>query len=392
MAGAVADCQLSAAPAAGVRFALATAAEDAAVRRLLRNNPLPGEISLTLEREPDYARGADVAGATDRTILALAGERLAALGRCSVRRRQVDGGARRVGYLAELRLDASARGRFDILRGGYRFFRDLAPEDTPEYFFTSIAADNHRALRLLERGCADLPAYQFLTGFVTLVIPVPRRRTAARRTAAARSRLEARGLRVEPGTCVRIDELVGCLNRHAFRHPLAAVWTPEEVIALARHDLALDGFRLVLAGAQVVACAALWDQRGFRQTVVRGYAGRLRRLRPLLNLSATIFGTPRLPPAGSILALGFLSPFATDPGYGDLLPELVALNLAPAAERGLEFLTLGLAADDPRLAPVRRRFAGREYCSRIYRVAWPGDAPSIAGRAGGPFLPEVALL
>ena len=33
---------------------LATPADEAFLRRLLRDNPMPGSISLTYEREPDY--------------------------------------------------------------------------------------------------------------------------------------------------------------------------------------------------------------------------------------------------------------------------------------------------------------------------------------------------
>src|SRR5687768_209913 len=91
--------------ASSVRFTLATPEHDAAIRCLLRENPLPGPVSVTLEREPSYFAGSDLAGAHDQTILASEKNRLVCVGRCSTRARFINGRMCRVGYLGELRLD-----------------------------------------------------------------------------------------------------------------------------------------------------------------------------------------------------------------------------------------------------------------------------------------------
>ena len=41
---------------------LAALTDEAALRRMLRENPMPGAISLTFEREPDYFAAAGVDG------------------------------------------------------------------------------------------------------------------------------------------------------------------------------------------------------------------------------------------------------------------------------------------------------------------------------------------
>ena len=133
MAGTIADRELS------TRFASATEADDAAIRRLLRDNPMRGAVSVTFEREPDYFRGANVAGGEDQTIVAFDDGRLVCMGRCTQRECWVNGTARRVGYLGELRLDAAARGRFGILRDGYGFFHELQRDGPAALYFTSIA-------------------------------------------------------------------------------------------------------------------------------------------------------------------------------------------------------------------------------------------------------------
>ena len=92
---------------AAVRFELATAAHDAGLRRLCRDNPMKGTISLALEREPNYFRAAAIEGRDNRTIVALKDGKIICAGNVSERQRFINGVATRVGYLGGLRLDAA---------------------------------------------------------------------------------------------------------------------------------------------------------------------------------------------------------------------------------------------------------------------------------------------
>jgi hypothetical protein len=401
MVGAAADGQLSAAaPSARdrsrVRFAVATPTDDAALRHLLSENPMRGAISLSFEREPSYFAGASLAGAEDITIIAREREhdRLVCMGRCVTRAAWINGVPRRVAYLGELRLDASAQGRFDILRGGYRFFHELQQHAPADITFTSIAADNVRARRLLERGLPGLPRYEFLTEFVTLLIQVGRvipNAPSQRDRQPPERRVKDNAPYPDPAS---LPELVDALNTHAQRHHFAAVWTEDRLASLARHGVSADDF-VLLRGAdnRIVAAGALWDQRTFRQTVIRGYSPALAWTRPAINFAARVFGTPRLPAPGSVLAHAFVSPLALDSGAHspELLPNLIPALAQRATQRGLEYLTLGFCAHDPRLALLRSRFHCRVYVSRFYRVVWPDETAPLQ-LDSRPILPEIAFL
>ena len=52
-------------------FRLATQADNAALLRLLRDNPMPGSISLTFEREPDYFIAAGLDGSLSQTVVSI---------------------------------------------------------------------------------------------------------------------------------------------------------------------------------------------------------------------------------------------------------------------------------------------------------------------------------
>ncbi len=377
MDGTVADRELTCAARMG--FAVATPADDEVIRRLLRDNPMPGLVRLTFEREPDYFLGAGLAGAADQTVVSFSNGRLVCMGRCSQRDCWINGRTARVGYLAELRLDATARGRFAHVRGGYRFFHELQRPAPAELYFTSVAADNHRARRFLERGARGMPEYRFLGELVTLLVAVPRRPQVSR-------------LRLEAATPECLPDMLRVLNDAGRRRQLAAVWTQENIRALARQGLPLERFLLARDGGKIVACGALWDQRGFRQTVIRGYAPTLAMIRPLVNIAARCLGTPRLPRVGSTLAHAFLAPVGFLENTGNALPDFVVAAFPWASKLGVDFLTLALPADDPRLTILRRQFSTRVYHSRLYQVTWAGDPFSTAWTEGESFLPDVALL
>jgi hypothetical protein len=385
MAGTITESQLSAPVASTTRFTLATEEDDEAIRRLLRENPMGGEIRLSFEREPDYFRSTQIAGADEQTILGFERGRLIGLGRCSVRDRYVNGRVRRVGYLSDLRLDSSAQGRFDLLRRGYRFFRELHRIHPADFYFTSVAADNFRSLRFLERGLPGMPIYDPLADFVTLLISVPR---PARRA----TQLQAQGRKFMAGSAADVSALAGLLNSHARQYNLAAAWDEEKIRSLEHHGLSPASFQLLVDGGRVVAGGALWDQRRFRQIVIRGYGRRLARVRPWLNLVAGVLGGPQLPRAGSTLAHGFLSPLAVSPDDRQALLALIESSRSVAANHGLACLTLGFAMNDPRLEMVRSQFRCREYKNRLFRVRWKDADSTDITLNDNLILPEVALL
>ena len=386
MAGAAYDGELSRSPlglpgfsnrpsrrgGASIRFALATAADDAPIRRLLRENPLRGAITVSFEREPEYFRGSTLAGGSERTVVAFEDDRLVCMGRCTVRPCWLNGEIRRVGYLGELRLDVRARRRTRLLRGGYEFFHATQRSAPADFYFTSIAADNARARRVLERGIPGLPRYDFLAELTTLLIPTSR----CRRHGA-----------LEPAAPAEISDF---LNICGQRVHLAAVWGADRLALLTRQDLLPELFLVHRRGGTIVAGGAIWDQRGFRQTVVRGYAPALRFARPLLNAFAGIAGGPKLPPRGAVVAHAFLSPFAVEAVNDSELRDVVDEFGWAAAQRGIEFLITSFPSDHPHVNTLRRMYWCRAYVTRLYRVTWPGD--NIVTPDTRPFMPDVAFL
>jgi hypothetical protein len=368
----------------GLHFELATADHDAALRRLLRENPMPGSISISLEREPQFFTAAAVDGPEHQTIVAIENGRVVATGSISARQRFINGKPMRVGYLSGLRLDRSCRGRSEIIRRGYEVFRSIHERGGPPIYLSSIIASNQAARRFLERGLKGMPTYRFLGELVTLNIR--RRHFWKFKDPASRARraLQKERLRVlhGSGSCADILEI---LNRENREYQLAPVWSASEIRAE-------DSCTVYSNIETPVACAAVWDQRAMKQNVVRGYSGALKWARPFFNLAATFLGMPRLPEIGAPLSHVYVSHLAASSDQPELTECLVNLLRAADSAHSADYLTIGFDSRDPRLAHLRRAFLGREYVSRIYVVHWE-DGAELACKLDERLLaPEVATL
>jgi hypothetical protein len=364
----------------GVRFEIATRDQDVAIRQLLRNTPMAGAISVSMEREPSYFDAAEIEGADHRAIIAVEDDRVIAVGGVSVRQRFINGQPMPVGYLSGLRLDASCRGRMSVISGGYKLLHDLHRQGGPPLYLTSIVADNFPARRLLERGLDGMPTYRFLGEFVTLII-------GRRRLARKRRKSE---LHIRRGDEQTAPAIVDLLNRCNRQYQFAPVYQPDDLRVPGLH---FEDFRVASASdGMPAACAALWDQRKFRQTIVRGYSPGLRRARPLINLAAASLGRPRLPVVGQPISLAFISHVAVDPKYSPTVDLLKDLLQAICETSPTNYLSIGFDARDPRLAQVRGTFRAREYVSRLYAVHWDDGAKLAQELDGSLLAPEVALL
>ncbi|HSS48321.1 MAG TPA: hypothetical protein VLX28_05185, partial [Thermoanaerobaculia bacterium] len=241
-----------------------------------------------------------------------------------------------------------------------------------------IIADNEIARRLLGAGLPGLPIYQEVAEWTTQIMPTasrPRRRT---------------GVRIERGIPERMGDVAACLERNRRRYQFAPRFSAADLLSPERsRGLAPNDFFLAVINNEVVGCLALWNQSGFKQVVVRGYAPRLARWRPWMNLLAPGLGTPRLPDPGHALPHAYLSHLAVDGDDPEIFRALVEAAYAEARARRYVYVVTGLAARHPWNAWLEKRFKPRAYASILYAVLWENEVVALDGRM--PHV-EVALL
>lgn len=369
------------------RFVVAQPADDAALRALLRATPSPGRVRLTLEREPAFLPRDPEAARAVHTFVCRESESgpILGLAQRSLLPVWFEGQRRSLGYLSHLRRAPGVAPTRALLQAGFEACESTRVTGDLPFDLTSILEENRVAQRLLERGLPGLPRYELLCRFVTRTLEVePSARRAARSAPA--------GIELHAASDADGPELGDFLARTRARHALAAAWSPEGPCASRP---APRDFLLARRGARLIGCAALWDQRAFKQTVLHGYAGGLELARRWLGPAARLIGRRPLPAPGSVLALAFLSFLALEEepeeaSAAELHGALVHAALAAARARGLHFVVTGFAEGHPLLPAARAEFRARELHSRLYRVhpcgRDPGPAPSTTPRL------EVALL
>jgi hypothetical protein len=367
-----------------MQFELARRKDEPALRQLLRATPLAGDISVTLEREPCIEYANAIEGERTQILVARSAADDAVVGMAArtVLTCFVNGEVTRVGYLGQLRILPHYQGRAALLKRGYEALRELHADGTAPFYLSTIVADNRPARRVLEAGLKGFPTYRYCGDFLTLMLSTRRHRPR-----------HAPGLIVTAGRPGDLDGIVECLARSGRRFQFSPHWTRGDLESPERaRSLRPADFLLARRGADVVGCAACWDQREFKQVVVRAYSARLQLARPWWNAVAPLVGSPRLPPPGSPLAFAYLSHLAVDRDDAVAFEALVAAGLREAARRGLEYLTLGLAERHPLAAVALGRFNPRIYRSRAYVVHWPDGASAAQSIDSRPLHLEAAIL
>jgi hypothetical protein len=367
-------------------FEIAGARDEAAIRAFLRATPMPGRVRLSFEREPDALAAGAIEGDVHDVIVARERDTdsLAAMAARSSRMRYVNGRPHRVGYLSQLRVRPRFARRRDLLNGGFEFYRALHERDATSVYLASVVSENAGARRLLDRGRAGWPAFRMVDRLVTLAIPVRSVRPA---TGAPN------GVEMVRGDVVDRADLVAVLERNNPRYQFAPCWTLVDLESSSRvRGPSAGEFSAALRGGRIVGCAAVWDQRAFKQVVVRGYSRPLGRCRSIVNVLARMSGGPRLPPIGSPLALAHLSHVAVDDDDPEVLLALVESGCRRAAAAGLEFLTFGTSAAGALYSALRRSVVHRSYESLLYVACWPDGRAVADGLDGRPSHPEMAVL
>jgi hypothetical protein len=371
-----------------MRFELATSGDEPSLRRLLRESPLPGAVALSLEREPCIDLANAIEGDTHQILVARpdGDDGVVAMGTRTIGMRYVNGVPAPVGYLGQLRVASAHRATPGLLRRGYRKLEELHADGATAFYLTTIVAENEPARRVLEARLPGMPEYRYIDDLVTLLLPVAQLARGA--VSAVAGQRAAAPIREDD-----LESIVACLAEFGARYQFSPVWTLADLRSKVRtRGLEASDFRAVRRGQRLVGCIACWDQRAFKQAVVRGYSPSLGRLRPLVNMLSPLTGSPRLPRVGTAVSFAHLSHLAVADDEPELLMRLVAGAMQLAALRGIEHVSLGLSARSPLLPAMVDSFRCRRYLSRVYVVSWREGASAAAAIDSRPTYLEAATL
>ena len=348
-----------------LKFELATQADDADLRRLLRENPIQGSISLSFEREPNYFDASAVEGDFHQTIVARESDsgNVIAFGNRSIRPLYVNGEIQDIGYMSQLRVNHSygkgmylARG----LAGGFKKYHELHLDGRTPFYIMSVIEDNLPARRLLTSGLSEYPiAREYTRMFTYAIYPVRRKRELSLPSS----------MQIVRGDDNYTNDIVDCLNRNNARKQLAPYWTCD---SLFLSSLSPSDFFLVLDQDCIIGCLACWDQNSFKQTVIRGYSGSLARWRKVINVFSRYIGVPYLPEPNTPLKYSYASHLAMDNDDPVVFKALLCAMYDHTLEQGYNYFTIGLAETNP-FRRIMESYRPLTYISQIYLVNWDAE-------------------
>jgi len=323
----------------------ATAADNDALVALAEACPMRGDITMCVDRAPDFFALVRLEGERWRVGIAEDAGTVVGCVAASERLAYVNGATRHTAYASDLKVHPAHRGGFaaDALA---EFTREAVRGYGGDGMLTLVTVlGGNRAMERRAAGVRGLPA---LTRFATLdvhAIPLLWRR--AERVA---------GLRVDVARESDLDEMGALWNRVAPGRQLAPVLGAARLRAWIADapGLTLQDYLVARrTDGRIAGFLALWDQYFIKQLRVLGYSARLAAVRAALNGLAPLAGTPRLPAAGAVLPSLAVLHCCVDRDEPEVLRALLLHAYAARRGAGYLFLTLALDRRDPLRAALR---------------------------------------
>jgi hypothetical protein len=364
------------------QFALAQSQDDAELRSFLVNNPVPGNIEVTFEREPYFFAGSEVRGSFNQTIAVrdLASDRIVGMASRSVAKAFVNGEPTELGYLSDLRLSPDHRGG-SLLARGYRFLRELHSDGRALLYTTAIFAENARARATLTAGRAGLPAYHPMGGLNCSGINIGRSKPS----------FEAR-CDIARGSLAVLPQVVDCLNRNNARKQFAPFHSCEEFLQGRRwRDFHLSDFYVAIRDGRVIGVIGQWNQRSFKQTRIIRFSGPLRWLAPVAKVAHPLLKGRRFPEVGEELRSFYVSFVAVDDDDVSVFGALLRTLYRDAVAGDAMFALTSLHQEDP-LREALEDYSLTPFCAQIYCVCYP-DGERAFGTLDGrvPYMEAATL-
>ncbi len=327
----------------GVRDA--TAADNEALVALAESCPMRGDITMCVDRAPDFFSLVRLEGERWRVGIAEDADTVIGCVAASERLAYVNGAATHTAYAGDLKVHPAHRGGFaaDALE---EFTREAVRGYGGDDMLTLLTVlGGNRAMERRAAGPRGLPT---LTRFATLdVHAIPLLWQREERVA---------GLRVDVACERDLDEMGALWNRVAPGRQLAPVLGPARLRAWIADapGLSIEDY-LVARGAdgRIAGFLALWDQYFIKQLRVLGYSRRLTAVRAALNGLAPLARTPRLPAAGAVLPSLAVLHCCVERDEPEVLRALLLHAYAARRGAGYLFLTLALDRRDPLRTALR---------------------------------------
>ena len=328
--------------------------DESELRSFIASMPMPGSISIRMERNPNFFDAAAVEGDVNETLLVR--EQNGLLTGVGIRSEKivfVNGQESTIGYLSGLRVAEKYRS-LRYLTQAYKELKKLHEKGSAKIYLTTIVDENERAIKVLESGKGSLPKYNFFGEYLTYVIPPGR-------------------VHGSPEYNIRLSEkedmnsLLGFLNENGRTKQFFPIYNEDDFSnGLLR---GLDEVYLAFKDGEICGCMGLWDQHSYKQVYIDSYSTSMKLLRPFYNIQAKLRKRALLPAEGRLFNnVKVAIPLIKDDDEDVFYSMLDQLSFDAAKLK--KPLLYGVHEKDP-FKGILEHASSRVYKSRTYAVHWP---------------------
>lgn len=362
-------------------YRLATSRDDATLKHLLHDNPMQSWVNISTEREPSYFVGASLMGEAYALIAhdTIVDENIIGMYSCSYLPVHIDGKPEMIGYFGGLRVVPEFRHKIHYIKHGFEAIKKIVPSRaTVPFYFTSIASENATARRLLEANMSGMPCYSPVGEMTTIIFSVNQGKNEGKLIQASSK---------------DISDIVYYYNMRVSSYQLSPCLSEEWLQNTVGHPgLDISDFWLLRdKNGKIACCFALWDQRAFKQSIIKGYKAPLNYLRILYNWYARMTKRVELPKAGKALEHLYIAFFAYDADDTDLTVNVLKEAAYLACAKGATSCVMGISSQHVLLPILKYTLKPEIYRTQIEVVTLNGD-DQYTNASERIIQPEVALL
>jgi len=313
---------------------------DAEIRALLRIT-VSSDISLALEREPNYSYGTHIQCEQPEVYIVIIENKVKAVCNLGFRRVWINGQIESVRYLCDLRIHPDQQ-KTSLFKEVGKFLTNLMKDD-PFPAQTVVFSDNRPMIKLAKKSIRNngvLPVYHFIDHIENFIVPFDKKAAKKEFPTIRKAQLSDIG---------RLQVFYDAFGKSKPYHPY---YDFSSLSAPYFRDCDITDFLIAERDGAIVGCLGVWDLKNIKQTRIVSYSFRFRLLRPFYNLFARIANRVLLPPAGSVLGYLNIHAVAVLDGdcavFSDLLDAVMRYYVAGSE---MNSVLCSLVKSDP-LLPV----------------------------------------
>lgn len=345
------------------KFELAKEEDDAEFRRRMAEDWMPGNISVSFRREPNYFAGCKVQAEEVQVFKCVDKKEgiIIGIGCRGISKVYINGSLKKAGYLSDLRCHPDYRGG-TLLSRAYNYLQEMHKLEPVDLYYTMILDGNETALNILTSARSGLPRYRNIGRFLTPAIHLD----------FDKPEIKLPGIEVVRAKPENMPELFQFINHWQSEKQFSPYYESGDLDTSRLPGLKAEDFYMVIRDNKIIACVAAWDQSVIRQTHVEKYNTSLALTRPFYNFLASFTPLKPLPAPGEKVPYFYLAFIAIENNDIDIFRLLLRHVYRDRRTGPWNYFIAGLHERDP-LSDVLDEYRKIEAAGSLFVVHYPED-------------------